>query len=113
MRKWMPIVVLVAFLLAPAAEIAVLVLMGQHLGWWPTLIILVVTVILGGILVKHEGLRTWRAITEAVRRGEVPTAQMLDGVVLLLGGLLLLLPGFISDVLALICLIPFTRGFPR
>lgn len=102
-------VFLFLFLLFPLIELAVLIQVGGAIGLLPTLLLVLGTAILGGVLLRVAGVATaWRA-RERLARGELPEQEMLEGLLIAVGGGLLLLPGFISDVFGLFCLIPFTR----
>lgn len=102
-------VVLFLFLLFPLLELAVLIQVGSAIGVLPTLLLVVGTAILGSVLLRVAGVATaWRA-RERLARGELPEQEMLEGLLIAVGGGLLLLPGFISDAFGLLCLLPFTR----
>ena len=97
------------FLLFPLIELAVLIQVGSMIGVLPTLLLIVASAILGSVLLRVAGIATaWRA-WEKLARGELPEQEVLEGLLIAVGGGLLLLPGFISDVFGLLCLIPFTR----
>ncbi|AYC35134.1 membrane protein FxsA [Pseudomonas cavernae] len=96
-------------LLFPLIELAVLIKVGSAIGVLPTLLLLIGTAVLGGVLLRVAGLATaWRA-RERLARGELPEEEMLEGLLIAVGGGLLLLPGFISDVVGLVCLLPPVR----
>lgn len=106
-------VLLFAFILFPLLELAVLIKVGSSIGVLPTLLLLIASALAGGFLLRIAGPATaWRARARLLA-GEPPEQEMLDGLLLALGGFLLLLPGFISDVLGLLCLLPFTRHLVR
>jgi UPF0716 protein FxsA len=94
-------------------EILVIRLVAESIGGGPTFLLLVATSLFGAWCIAHEGRRAWQALGEAVRAGRPPARELADGVLILLGGLLLLLPGFISDVLGLVLVLPFTRPLVR
>ena len=97
------------FLLFPLIELAVLIQVGSAIGVLPTLLLVIATAILGSVLLRVAGIATaWRA-REKLARGELPEQEVLEGLLIAVGGGLLLLPGFISDVFGVLCLIPFTR----
>lgn len=103
-------VVAVVFLLFPLLELAVLIKVGSAIGVLATLGLLVFSAVLGSFLLRIAGVSTaWRA-RERLMRGERPEPAMLEGLMMALGGGLLILPGLISDVLGLLCIIPFTRN---
>ncbi|WPP45451.1 FxsA family protein [Pseudomonas sp. AN-1] len=98
-----------AFILFPLLELAVLIAVGSHIGVLATLLLVVASALAGGFLLRIAGPATaWRARARLLA-GEAPEQEMLDGLLLALGGFLLLLPGLISDVLGILCLLPFTR----
>ncbi len=97
------------FLLFPILELAVLIQVGSAIGVLPTVLLLIGSVVLGSVLLRVAGVATaWRA-REKLARGEMPDQEMLEGMLIALGGGLLLLPGFISDIFGLLCLFPFSR----
>ncbi|PLR77785.1 membrane protein FxsA [Bacillus sp. V3-13] len=96
-------------IIIPAAEIAVLMLSGQTLGIWPTIFLILFTGVLGAYLAKKQGLETIRRIQEQLRYGQLPGDALLDGACVLIGGTLLLTPGFITDVAGFLLLAPPTR----
>ncbi|GAA3710419.1 hypothetical protein GCM10022399_29090 [Terrabacter ginsenosidimutans] len=100
-------------LLLPIIEIVVIVVVGQWIGGWRTFLLLAATSLLGAWLIRGEGGRAWRALQQAVRDGRMPAREIADGVVVLVGGSLLLLPGFVTDVLGLLLVLPFTRPVAR
>ena len=105
--------VLVAFVVVPILEIYVLIQVGQVIGGWWTLLLLLGTGLLGGILVKREGAKAWRALTEALAAHRMPARELADGALVLVGGTLLLTPGLLTDVAGAFCILPFTRPLAR
>ena len=112
-RPWVIPVVLVAMVGMPIIEIWALIRIGGWIGFWPTLLVILVLTGVGGWLISREGRKAWRALSDAVSRGMDPGPELTDAVLVLLGGILLLLPGFLTDVVALVFLLPFTRALPR
>lgn len=112
-NRWMSLLVMAVMVAIPLLEIWVIVQLGGALGVGWTIALLLGIAALGLAMVIHEGRRTWRALVEAVGHGTMPTHEMTNGMLVMLGGALLVFPGLISDVLGLICLIPFTRPLPR
>lgn len=97
------------FLLFPILELAVLISVGSAIGVLPTIALVIATSIFGGLMLRIAGITTaWRA-RERLARGEMPDQEVLQGLMMAVGGGLLLLPGFISDVIGVLCLLPFTR----
>lgn len=101
------------FVLVPLLEVYLLIQAGRTIGVWPTLAILVVEAIFGAWLMKREGSRAWAALNAALSRGTMPSRQLADAALVLVGGAMFMLPGFFSDIFGLICLLPFTRALPR
>lgn len=97
--------------LVPAAEIGVLLYTGQTIGVWPTILLIILTGFLGAYLAKQQGLETIRKTQEQLRRGMMPGDAILDGVSILVGGTLLLTPGFVTDIMGILLLAPPTRKF--
>ncbi|MCU1717593.1 FxsA family protein [Pseudomonas sp. 5P_3.1_Bac2] len=100
---------LVLFLLFPILELAVLIKVGGAIGVFPTLLLLIAAGVLGMLCLRLAGLATALRARERLARGELPDQEVLEGLLIAVGGGLLLLPGFISDALGLLCLLPFTR----
>lgn len=94
-------------------EIVVLITVGQAIGAWWTLALLLIFVVLGLFLVRRESGRTWRALRQAVDTGRMPGQELADATLVLLGGLFLIIPGFISDVVGIFLILPFTRRLSR
>ncbi len=101
------------FLLVPIIEIMVIIAVGHAIGAWPTFLLLVATSALGAWLIRGEGGRAWRALGQALGDGRMPARELADGVVVLVGGTLLLVPGFVTDVAGLLLVLPFTRPVAR
>ncbi len=107
----LPLVLL--FIVVPIAELAVLIQVGQVIGVWWTIAILIADAILGSILMRAQGRAAWRRFNEAMQAGRVPARAVLDGALVMFGGLLMLTPGFITDILGFLLLIPPTRAVVR
>jgi UPF0716 protein FxsA len=103
----------IAFIVVPLAELAVIIAVGDVLGLWPTLVLLLVVSAVGAWLAKREGLAAWRRFQLALAEGRVPTVEVADGAMILLAGALLLTPGFLSDVVGILLLLPPTRAMAR
>jgi UPF0716 protein FxsA len=101
------------FLVAPLVELAVIVQVAGTIGVLNTIGLLVGVSIVGGWLAKSEGLVTLRRIQLALDRGEIPSREVADGALILMAGALMIAPGFISDAIALLLLIPPTRAVVR
>lgn len=102
-------VLLLLLLLVPLVEIYVMIKVGGIIGALPTVILVVLTAVAGASLARVQGLATLQRLQATLARGEAPASEMLEGVLLLVGALLLLTPGFITDLLGFACLIPVTR----
>jgi UPF0716 protein FxsA len=107
----LPLVLL--FIVVPIAELAVIIQVGQAIGVWWTIAILVADSILGSVLMRAQGRVSWRRFNVAVQGGRIPAREVLDGALVITGGVLLLTPGFITDILGLALLIPPTRALVR
>ncbi|QKT03236.1 FxsA family protein [Ectothiorhodospiraceae bacterium 2226] len=97
------------FLIVPLVEIYVLIQVGGIIGAWPTVFLVVFTALLGAVMLRYQGIATFLRVRAALMRGEAPAQAMLEGVVLLVGGTLLLTPGFVTDAIGFLCLLPVTR----
>ena len=106
-------ILVIAFILVPLAELAVLIAVGDWIGLLPTLVLLLVVSVVGAWLAKREGLAAWRRLQAALAQGRMPTVEVTDGALILLAGALLLTPGFLSDVLGILLLLPPTRAIAR
>lgn len=102
-------VLLLLFLLVPLLEIYLLIVVGGIIGALPTVALVVLTAVVGAALARHQGLATLQRLQATMARGETPAFEMLEGVLLLVGALLLLTPGFFTDALGFACLLPPTR----
>jgi UPF0716 protein FxsA len=111
-RSLLPLVV-VTLVAVPILEVWLLIQVGQQIGVLWTLAILVVEALLGGWLLRREGRRAWSALNESFGTGRMPTRELTDAALVLVGGVLLMLPGFATDVIGLFCLLPFTRPLAR
>jgi len=105
------IIFLLLFVGIPLIELYFLIQVGSEIGALPTIGLSVFTALLGGALVRVQGLSVLVRVREATRRNEVPALQMLDGALLLVAGLVLLLPGFVTDVAGFLLLVPALRQF--
>ena len=103
-----PLVLL--FVLVPIVELFVILQVGEAIGAWWTIALLVAASVLGSVLMRAQGRAVWRRFNEAVRAGRPPAVEVADGALVLLGGALLLTPGFATDALGLALLLPPTRA---
>ena len=104
---------LIIFVLVPIAELAVIIQVGQEIGVWWTIAILIADSILGAMLMRSQGRIAWRRFNGALQAGRPPAREVLDGVLVIFGGAFLLTPGFITDIFGAIFLIPPTRAIVR
>lgn len=109
----MPLLLILLFIVVPIAELAVLIQVGQWIGIWWTLALLLASALLGSTLLRVQGRAAWRRFNEALAAGRVPHREVVDGVLVIFGGVLLIVPGFITDVLGLLFLFPPTRVLAR
>ena len=101
-RGWFGWAVLVAFIVVPLAEIYVLIQVGQVIGVWWTILLLVADSVLGTWLIRREGGRAWRALQTALSSGRMPARELADGALILVGGTLMLSPGFVTDAFGIL-----------
>ena len=97
------------FTVVPLLELYLLIKIGSFIGALNTVLLVVLTALLGVTLARLEGLRTWRQINDSLARGIVPAEELIDSVLIFTGGVLLLTPGVMTDLFALVLLIPQTR----
>ncbi|MCC6302506.1 MAG: FxsA family protein [Gammaproteobacteria bacterium] len=105
----MPYLILPLIIAFPLLELYVLIKAGGVLGAIPTIALVVFSAVLGTLLLRWQGWIALQRVRAALARGELPARELLDGLMVLVGGVLLLIPGFISDLLAFLCLIPAVR----
>jgi UPF0716 protein FxsA len=103
----------ILFIVVPIAELYVIIQVGQAIGVLPTLALLFLDAILGSLLLRHQGRSAWRRFNEALAQRRFPGKEVADGVLIVIGGTLLLAPGFITDIFGLLLLIPPTRAIAR
>lgn len=104
---------LLLFILIPIAEIYGIIQVGQAIGALWTILLLIADSLIGARLLRWQGRAAWQRFQEAVTVGRVPHNEVLDGVMIVVGGTLLLTPGFITDAFGLLLLLPPTRAFIR
>jgi len=100
---------LLVFLIIPLLEILVFVWLGGSFGAWSVILLILLTGIAGVMLTKQQGMETWQKAYESMQVGRYPTEQIIDGICILVGGLLLITPGFITDIFGFILVLPWTR----
>jgi len=106
-------ILLILFIVAPAVELWGIIQVGKIIGGWNTLALVILTGFLGAWLAKRQGLQVLRLVQLQLSRGQMPAEAMLDGILVLAGGILLTSPGFFGDLLGLLLLIPYTRMIVR
>jgi UPF0716 protein FxsA len=109
----MALLLVVLFIVVPIAEIYVIIKIGGLIGILPTIALLILDALLGAALLRSQGRAVWRRFNEAIAAGRVPAREVFDGVMVIFGGALLMTPGFITDVVGLLFLIPPSRAMFR
>ena len=107
-----PLLVLILVAL-PIAEIALLIQLGHMIGLGWTLLLLLAEAVFGAWLLRHEGTRAWKALVDAFGSGRMPTGELADAALVLVGGIMFILPGLVTDVIGLFCILPITRPVAR
>lgn len=105
--------VLLLFIVVPIVELYVILQVGDAIGAVPTILLLAADSAVGAILLRSQGRSVWRQFNTVMRSGRVPHRELLDGVAVIFGGALLLTPGFITDVVGLLLLLPPSRALVR
>ena len=100
----------IMFITIPIIEVFVLLDAAEYLGLWPTVLLVIATGAAGAYLAKSQGLDLLSRIQVATNQGELPTEELIDGLFILAGGLVLLTPGFITDLLGFVFLVPWSRA---
>lgn len=111
-RLLLPLLV-IGFILISVAEVWLLTAVASRITVLATLAILIAEAVVGAWLLRHEGSKAWKALLDAYGTGRLPSGQLADAALVLVGGVLLILPGFFTDLIGLVCLIPATRPFAR
>ncbi len=112
-RAWVRPALVVAFVVVPLVEIWAILQVGQLVGPWWTIALLVLDSMLGAWLIKREGGRAWKALRDALQGGRMPAREIADGALILIAGTLMLSPGFVLDLVGLLLLLPITRPVAR
>jgi UPF0716 protein FxsA len=107
------VILLLLFIVVPIAELYVIIQVGSWIGVLPTLAILLGDALLGWALLRHQGRAAWRRFNAALEQRRFPAREVADGVMVTVGGTLLLTPGFITDIVGLLLLVPPTRALTR
>ena len=104
-------VLFLVFLLVPVAEIYILIQIGKVIGAEWTIVGVVSTALIGAWLVKTQGIATYQRAVQNVKSGETPAVELVEGLFLFFAGVLLIIPGFVTDAIGFICLIPVLRRY--
>jgi UPF0716 protein FxsA len=108
----LPLLVIL-FIVVPIAELYVIIQVGEAIGALPTIALLIADSVLGSLLMRTQGRSAWRRFNMALAEGRIPHREVLDGALVIFGGALLLTPGFLTDILGAILLLPPTRALVR
>ncbi len=103
-------ILLLLFIFVPIIEIGLFISVGGYLGLWPTIALVLITAFVGASLVRSQGLQTLMSVQGRLQQGELPAQQILEGVMLAVAGVLLLTPGFMTDGLGMLVLLPAPRA---
>lgn len=101
------------FTVVPIIELAILIKLAQWTSLIATLLLVIATGIVGGILAKYEGIAVWRRLWVNLQQGIMPTDELIEGVLIFIAGALLITPGLLTDVTGFLILIPFSRALLR
>ena len=104
---------IVLFIVVPIAELYVILKIGDVIGWLPTLALLVADSLLGTWLMRSQGRTVWNRFQETMQSGRIPHREVFDGVLVIFGGAFLITPGFLTDVVGFLLLVPPTRSLFR
>jgi UPF0716 protein FxsA len=110
---WTRLVLVTLFIGVPLLEIWVLIQVGQVIGPWWTILLLIADSIFGTWLVRREGGKAWQALRTSLETGRMPARELADGALILVGGTLMLAPGFITDIFGVLLILPATRPLAR
>ncbi|MTH52872.1 membrane protein FxsA [Bacillus mangrovi] len=101
--------IMLLLILIPAAELGILIWSGKTIGILPTILLILATGIGGALLARKQGLETWERARNAMNRGILPGEEIVDGMCILAGAIMLMTPGFVTDLAGFFLLLPFTR----
>jgi len=102
---------IILFLVIPIVEIYILLEVGGIIGAFPTIILVVLTAVIGAGLLRQQGVSTLARFQQNMGQGKIPAQEMIEGVLLAVGGAFLMTPGFVTDTMGFLCLLPFSRKF--
>jgi UPF0716 protein FxsA len=103
-------ILLLLFIFVPIIEIGLFIQVGGFLGLWPTIGLVLLTAVVGASLVRSQGLQTLMSVQSKLQQGEMPAQQIVEGVMLAVSGVLLLTPGFMTDAMGMLVLLPAPRA---
>lgn len=109
----MAIAILLPLIILSLAEIAVFILVGDAIGVWRTVALVFLSILAGILVLRVQGVMTLVRVRDALRRGEAPEVELFDGACLLVAGILLMIPGFLTDIIGLLLLLPPVRNLLR
>jgi UPF0716 protein FxsA len=109
----MAIAILLPLIVLSLGEIAVFILVGDAIGVWRTVALVFLSILAGLLVLRVQGVMTLVRVRDALRRGEAPEVELFDGACLLVAGILLMIPGFLTDIVALLLLLPLVRNLLR
>ena len=110
----MPLLALIVlFIVVPLAELYVILKVGDAIGVVPTIALLALDSVLGSMLLRAQGRAVWRRFNETLAAGRMPHREVMDGVLVIFGGAFLITPGFLTDIVGLVLLLPPTRSLVR
>ena len=110
---WFRLIFATLFLIVPILEIFVIIQVGRVIGPWWTVALLLLESAIGAWLIKREGQRAWRVLSDSMGTGRLPGRELADAALILVGGTLLLTPGFVTDVVGFFLILPPTRPIAR
>ncbi|MEY4480798.1 MAG: hypothetical protein RLZZ267_1476 [Bacillota bacterium] len=106
-------ILLALFILIPAVEVSLFIVVGGWIGGWNTFLLILLSGFIGAYLAKREGLKVLLTVRSEMNQGRIPGVAVIDGLCVLVGGIFLITPGFFTDLMGLILVLPFTRIFFR
>ncbi|MGZ9583230.1 FxsA family protein [Paenibacillus marinisediminis] len=105
--------VLLVLVLVPAIEVTGFMMVSDWVGIWNTLLLILLTGVIGAIIARHEFKQVWQSANSQMQAGQIPGRTMIDGLCIMIGGIMLLTPGFFSDVIGFTLVFPLTRPIYR
>jgi len=112
-RSWVKWALIAAFVMVPLLEIWTILQVGRVVGPWWTIALLVLDSVIGSWIIRREGGRAWAALREAITGGRMPAREIADAALILVGGTLMLSPGFVTDAFGILLILPMTRPIAR